>query len=86
MVGNSGTSSSEAQSYSSRFALASALGGTAIADDTEVLIGSQLNPGNPNVVFLIDTSGVIRNRVVSDLFVGTHTDLLKQTIRDAAAG
>lgn len=30
--------------------------------------------------FLIDRGKVIRNRVVSDFFVGSHTDLLRKTI------
>ena len=52
------------------FALAAALTGTANADDTEVLIGAQTNPGDPNVVFLIDTSG----SMASDVVVGQDYD------------
>ena len=34
------------------------------------------------VTFLIDSSKKIRNRVVSDLFVESHTELLKKTLRE----
>jgi len=37
--------------------------------------------GVRRVTFLIDQNKVVVNRVVSDLFVGSHTDLLKETIR-----
>jgi len=36
--------------------------------------------GVRRATFLIDRSKVIRKRVVSDLFVGSHVDLLKQTL------
>ncbi len=44
-------------------------------------VDGPLGFGVRRVTFLIDSAGVIRNRVVSDLFVGTHTDLLKKTLR-----
>ncbi len=37
--------------------------------------------GVRRVTFLIDSSKIIQNRVVSELFVGSHTDLLKKTLR-----
>jgi len=37
--------------------------------------------GVRRATFLIDSSKIIRNRVVSELFVGSHTDLLKRTLR-----
>ena len=37
--------------------------------------------GVRRVTYLIDSSKIIRNRVVSDLFVGSHTDLLKKTLQ-----
>jgi peroxiredoxin Q/BCP len=37
--------------------------------------------GVRRVTFLIDQNKVVVNRVVSDLFVGSHTDLLKETVR-----
>ena len=45
-------------------------------------VDGPLGFGVRRVTFLIDRSKVIRNRVVSDLFVGSHTDLLKQTLRE----
>jgi len=38
--------------------------------------------GVRRATFLIDSSKIIRNRVVSELFVGSHTDLLKKTLRE----
>ncbi len=37
--------------------------------------------GVRRVTFLIDSSRIVQNRVVSELFVGSHTDLLKKTLR-----
>ena len=48
-------------------------------------VDGPLGFGVRRVTFLIDRSKVIRNRVVSDLFVGSHTDLLKQTLREHKA-
>ena len=45
-------------------------------------VDGPLGFGVRRVTFLIDRSKVIRNRVVSDLFVGSHTDLLKQTLHE----
>ena len=39
--------------------------------------------GVRRATFLIDSSKIIQNRVVSDLFVGSHTDLLKKTVRES---
>ena len=47
-------------------------------------VDGPLGFGVRRVTFLIDRSKVIRNRVVSDFFVGSHTDLLKQTLREPA--
>ena len=38
--------------------------------------------GVRRATFLIDSSKIIQNRVVSELFVGSHTDLLKKTLRE----
>lgn len=48
-------------------------------------VDGPLGFGVRRVTFLIDREKVIRNRVVSDLFVGSHTDLLKKTVRQAGA-
>lgn len=45
-------------------------------------VDGPLGFGVRRVTFLIDSSKIIRNRVVSDLFAGSHTDLLKKTISD----
>jgi len=45
-------------------------------------VDGPLGFGVRRVTFLIDRSKTIRNRVVSDFFVGSHTDLLKQTLRE----
>ena len=37
--------------------------------------------GVRRATFLIDKNGVIQNRVVSDLFVNSHLDLLKKTLQ-----
>ncbi len=37
--------------------------------------------GVRRVTFLIDSSKIVQNHVVSELFVGSHTDLLKKTLR-----
>jgi len=43
-------------------------------------VDGPLGFGVRRVTFLIDKSGVIQNRVVSDLFVKSHLDLLKKTL------
>lgn len=48
-------------------------------------VDGPLGFGVRRVTFLIDRSKVIRNRVVSDFFVGSHTDLLKKTLHEPAA-
>ena len=48
-------------------------------------VDGPLGFGVRRVTFLIDREKIIRNRVVSDLFVGSHTDLLKQTLREPVA-
>jgi peroxiredoxin Q/BCP len=45
-------------------------------------VDGPLGFGVRRVTFLIDKAKIVQNRVVSDLFVGTHTDLLKSTLRD----
>lgn len=47
-------------------------------------VDGPLGIGVRRVTFLIDGSKHVRNRVVSDFFVGSHTDLLKQTLREPA--
>ena len=39
--------------------------------------------GVRRVTFLIDADGIIRNRVVSDFFVGSHMKLLEETVAGA---
>ncbi len=46
------------------FLLGLASGTPVLADDTEILIGAQLNPGQPNILFIIDTSGSMDSEVV----------------------
>jgi peroxiredoxin Q/BCP len=48
-------------------------------------VDGPLGFGVKRVTFLIDRSKIIRNRVVSELFVGSHTDLLKQTLHQPEA-
>ena len=48
-------------------------------------VDGPLGFGVRRVTFLIDGSRVVRNRVVSDLFVGSHTDLLTKTLREHQA-
>lgn len=43
-------------------------------------VAGPLGFGVRRVTFLIDEGKVVRNRVVSDLFVGSHTELIKGTI------
>ena len=45
-------------------------------------VDGPLGFGVRRATFLIDRSRIVRNRVVSDLFVGSHTDLLKKTLRE----
>lgn len=45
-------------------------------------VDGPLGFGVRRATFLIDDAKIIRNRVVSDLFVGTHTDLLTKTLRE----
>jgi peroxiredoxin Q/BCP len=49
-------------------------------------VDGPLGFGVRRVTFLIDRSRVVRNRVVSDLFVGSHTDLLNKTLRERQVG
>lgn len=49
-------------------------------------VDGPLGLGVRRVTFLIDGSKTIRNRVVSDLFVGSHTDLLKKTLERKDGG
>ncbi len=68
-----------------RFASSFSLPFPLLADTRKAVIRAYgvdgpLGLGVRRVTFLIDRSKTIRNRVVSDLFVGSHTDLLKQTL------
>ncbi len=45
-------------------------------------VDGPLGFGVRRATFLIDSSKIIQNRVVSDLFVGSHIDLLKKTLRE----
>ena len=45
-------------------------------------VDGPLGFGVRRVTFLIDSSRTIRNRVVSDLFVESHMDLLKKTLSE----
>jgi peroxiredoxin Q/BCP len=45
-------------------------------------VDGPLGFGVRRATFLIDRARIVRNRVVSDLFVGSHTDLLKKTLRE----
>lgn len=48
-------------------------------------VDGPLGFGVRRVTFLIDRTKIVRNRVVSELFVGSHTDLLKATVRERNA-
>ncbi|MBT8132012.1 MAG: hypothetical protein KJO35_07070, partial [Gammaproteobacteria bacterium] len=50
--------------FSAGIALGVALSLPAVADDTEVLTGNRLDPGRPNITFIIDTSGSMASDVV----------------------
>ncbi|MBT8132045.1 MAG: hypothetical protein KJO35_07240, partial [Gammaproteobacteria bacterium] len=51
-----------------------------IADDTEILIGSQLDPGSPNIMFVIDTSG----SMASDVVIGDDYDPNRTYVGDCS--
>lgn len=66
-----------AESYSVPFPL--------LADPAKVAIRAYgvdgpMGFGVRRVTFLIDTAGIVENRVVSDFFVGSHLDLIKSTL------
>ncbi len=46
-------------------------------------VDGPLGLGVRRVTYLIGTDAIIRNRVVSDFFVGGHTELIKQVISQA---
>jgi peroxiredoxin len=46
-------------------------------------VDGPLGFGVKRVTYLIDGAKIIQNRVVSDLFVGSHTDLLNKTLRES---
>jgi peroxiredoxin Q/BCP len=66
-----------AKAFSLPFPLLSDVHGRTIADYG---VAGPFGFGVRRATFLIDEAKIIRNRVVSDLFVGSHTDLIKQTI------
>ncbi len=41
-----------------------ACGSPALADDTDIFVGQLINPGQPNLLFLFDTSGSMNSQVV----------------------
>ena len=56
-----------------------------LADDRKKVIRAYgvdgpMGFGVRRVTFHIDSSGVIQNRVVSDLLVSSHTDLIRETV------
>ena len=69
-----------------RFAEAFNLPFPLLSDPRKVVIRAfgvdgPLGFGVRRATFLLDADNVIRNRVVSDLFVASHTELLKQTLK-----
>jgi alkyl hydroperoxide reductase subunit AhpC len=48
-------------------------------------VDGPLGFGVRRATFLIDSEKIIRNRVVSDLFLGSHTELIRKTI-DSSTG
>lgn len=73
-----------------RFANAFSIPFPLLADTNKTVIraygvNGPMGFGVRRATFLIDRDKVIRNRVVADFFVGSHTDLVKQTLRDRTA-
>lgn len=61
-----------------------------VSDERKSIIRSYgvdgpLGFGVRRATFLIDQSAAITNRVVSDLFVGSHTDFIRTALADAGA-
>ena len=82
IVGVSPQSVASHQRFSSSFSIPFPL----LSDPRKKVIGAYgvdgpFGFGVRRVTFLIDSSKIVRNRVVSELFVGSHTDLLKKTLR-----
>ena len=82
IVGVSPQSVDSHRRFSTRFSIPFPL----LSDPHKKLIGAYgvdgpFGFGVRRATFLIDSSKIIQNRVVSELFVGSHTDLLKKTLR-----
>jgi thioredoxin-dependent peroxiredoxin len=85
IVGISPQSVSSHKQFSRRFSLPFPL----LSDSRKEVIRAYgvdgpLSFGVKRATFLINSAMIIENRVVSDLFVGSHLNLLKKTLRRAA--
>ena len=83
IVGVSPQSVDSHRLFSTRFSIPFPL----LSDPAKKLIGAYgvdgpFGFGVRHATFLIDSSKIIQNRVVSELSVGSHTDLLKKTLRE----
>ena len=83
IVGVSPQSVNSHRNFSNRFSIPFPL----LSDPSKKMIRAYgvdgpLGFGVRRVTYLINSSKIIQNRVVSDFFVGSHTDLLKKTIRE----
>lgn len=70
-----------------RFAAAHDLPFPLLADERKAIIraygvSGPLGFGVRRATYLIGADGIIRNRVVSDLFVGSHVDFIRQVMVD----
>lgn len=70
-----------------RFAAAHDLPFPLLADERKAIIGAYgvngpLGFGVRRATYLIGADGVIQNRVVSDLFVGSHVDFIRQVMAE----
>ncbi|MDP6376153.1 MAG: peroxiredoxin [Pseudomonadales bacterium] len=71
------------QRFSNRFSIPFPL----LSDPQKITIKAYgvdgpLGFGVRRATFLIDAKKTVRNRVVSDLFIGSHTELLNKTVRE----
>ncbi len=83
--------SPQSESSHQRFADTYDLGFPLIPDQSKRIIKAYgvdgpFGIGVRRATFLIDTDGRIRDRVVSDLFVGSHTDFIKEAIKSIESG
>lgn len=83
--------SPQSESSHQRFAEAYDLGFPLIPDQHKRIIRAYgvdgpFGIGVRRATFLIGTDGRIQDRVVSDLFVGSHTDFINSAIRNIEAG